>query len=581
MALATRSRLSLWMMLWISVVAIYIIITLLSTGYTTKTETMPSISQYVHKSNISHPLLEIHSQYQQYLTDTILPRPFTLTCESFNDLCIKYKVFLNHINCIETITLLERDFESNHTISPLFILSFRREFMSFILSVPQTHQCLDAFCNLFKVIHQSNYHNTQKLILSHLHVSKAAGSTVEVQQRVMINRMFNNTPTFKDKVRAMHNLKHTAYIFDGFHEPKLQQNYFACDKLYTKLAASKILRFSTEIPLTSEGICEQFYNSVVIREPITHSLSLLAYKTHKMYNANGGILCKQNRSSRSWSNPKFPCHVQNPVSMFNYTKCHKAQQMRGLITDLFNETAIETPNDVVGKWECDSKCEEVKGRRKQCKKPFWQPIPEYFNDNFKFGTVYHQRWYIGTKKKFDARQLRAWMSNTFVRYLGYNLVENDVNELYFENNSFVFNAMLVDFKNVKEKHLDAAMKILLQFDYVLPVSGDRQLDYVVDVERKIWNLFWIESKRVLSQNKYDMQSIINRKHPFDNDEHSEKPRSRATSYRQIGTNNLYEIFGKTGELETLLQLNQLDLKLFQWSKFVAYLDLIFYQHIFV
>eukprot|EP01083_Nonionella_stella_P276892 941284_1 len=306
---AARSKLSYWIMLFVFIIMIYIISSGLSALYLSK---IGILQNTMDKSNISHPLLHTATDYQQYFNENILSVPFALTCKSFNALCIKYKVWIDgQMNCIETITLLRRDFESNRNISPLFILSFRREFMSYTISAPQTNQCLDEFYALFKSIHQSNYHNTNKLILSHLHVSKAAGSTVEDQHIDMIKKMFNikKYSIHEDTTYSIHNLNHTEHIFDGFAEPELQHNYFSCHQLYTKLSASKTLRFGSEIPLTSSGICEQFYNSVVIREPITHSLSLLAYKTFGSFSNKGGILCKQNRDSMDWFNSHFPCYV--------------------------------------------------------------------------------------------------------------------------------------------------------------------------------------------------------------------------------------------------------------------------------
>eukprot|EP01083_Nonionella_stella_P234019 823962_1 len=569
MMVATRSKLSYWVMLFILIIMIYLIFSALSTLYLSK---MGILQNTMDKSKISHRLLKTSTDYHQYFNEDLLSAPFALTCESFNALCIKYKVRMNgQMNCIETMTLLERDFESNRKISALFILSFRREFMSYTISVAQSNQCLDAFYTLFKSIHESNYHNTNKLILSHLHVSKAAGSTVEDQHINMIKNMLNikKYSIHDDTTYSIHNLNHTEHIFDGFDEPELQQNYLSCHQLYTELSASKALRFGFEIPLTSSGICEQFYNSVVIREPIAHSLSLLSYKTFGSFSNKGGILCKQNRDSMDWFNSHFPCYVHNTGNMFNYSKCHNLLQMKGLIHDLFNETTTETPNDEKERWRCDSQ------ENCDCNRQRWQQvIIEYFNDNYNFGTLYYfykksyEQIFYKYGKKFDGRQLRAWMSNTFVRYLGYNLVNNDANELYFENNSFAFNSMLVDHGNVKQKHLDAAMRMLLQFDYVLPLSNVRtefEYNYKLNVERKLWNFFWIESKRVLNQNKYDGVTSFTR---F---------KSRHNPRQDINTKSLYKLYSQTGELATLLDLNRLDLKLFNFTKFVAYLDLIFYQ----
>eukprot|EP01084_Bolivina_argentea_P039986 73883_1 len=532
----------------------------------TTNEYSEQIHQFMHLSNY---------------TNVLLSTPFHFTCHTFQTLCSQYKILAiqkhpKNLHCSETITSLENDFRGNKTISPLFILSFRREFMSYIISMETKNikimaQCVFNFLQLFQSIHQSNFHSNNngidKLILSHLHVSKSAGSTIENVTKHIIEKLFNTSihEIYADVVDnnpyMMHNLPRTDYIFDGMFYPYLKQQYFkSCDTLYKKLSSTQTVWVGGEIPLTTQGICSQFYNSIIIREPIEQSLSVLAYKTFDSFGYNGGLLCK---TLPNKINAAFPCYVTNSINLNNYSKCFDIKQMKGIIKDLFNKNQMR--KQIVKRaekqwWKCE-------GKYCDCNRSKIKPVIEYFNKKYNFGIVYtlHNRNYIGYYKRmhrlFDTQQLKAWLSNTFVRYLGYNLVNN-------ESNEYVLDAMLIDNKYINETHLNASINILLQFDYILPLSK-KQRKYDI----KIWDYYLKESVRIFSQNnKTKMDNYFkNNQYSFGNIRHLD------TNQYSISGKSLYNLYLHSKELDILYRKNQYDLKLFELSKFIAYLDLKFFE----
>eukprot|EP01083_Nonionella_stella_P222719 794455_1 len=141
---------------------------------------------YFHIEN-TMPSMSMWLSFNSVLYRSEIPNAnLSLTCLSFVDIC-------NHLSIETQATFANisfKDFNSNCVaiqrfiitnkahLSPLFILSLRREFFINKYYISVDHHCKQIMINVFQLLHSKSesFHHVDRKMLMHTHISKAAGS---------------------------------------------------------------------------------------------------------------------------------------------------------------------------------------------------------------------------------------------------------------------------------------------------------------------------------------------------------------------------------------------------------------------
>ena len=250
-------------------------------------------------------------------------------------------------------------------------------------------------------------------------------------------------------------------------------------------------------------------------------------------------------------------------TVYKYQKWHQCiykHEMDGFLEELFD-------NDNNAGYDAD--IERKKNREMVYTENYNETLMEYINPNKRnFGIGW--RYFRITNKtwiNFTTRQLISWLTELYVRWIGYDYnITND------ETLMDCMNVSYLDLYKNGEYLLTNSKRILLQYDYVLPFGKG------VKNNRKIWNYYAKEiQNNIFRVNEYmdkEEQSLI-----FGEMFHFPKERFHRKTRKEISTKSLKSQFKKTKEYQLLLNRNKLDLKLFFFSQQIANLDTMFLEMI--
>eukprot|EP01084_Bolivina_argentea_P100374 180234_1 len=463
---------------------------------------------------------------------------FKFTCKSFEQLCGILQ--LNPINTIHDFNtkckfIIDYLFTKMFTISPLFILSFRREYFIMFIQHNNIHQNTLQKCHnilihdIFKVLHtHSNFHQVKYPILFHTHISKCSGTTFADGLRTIatLSKIYNNTEA-NTLIRQDLYPNTQTFIFKGIQSSQTKP-YSSCKWLYnyhTHNISYIPLKIESESPLVR--LCPQYYNSILLRDPIQHRLSFLSYLNHFM-KGMAGIYCK---------------HINQNVTVTEWKLCSNVYEMKGFMFELFN-SINDSSNYTL---------------HKQSKYLLFEYINKLIqNRSIGYGIVrkiYKEKQFY----RFDRRQLIGWMSNLYNRWIGYNYSN------YLNDNQNVLNSINANYYNIIDKDkniLFNSKRVLLQYDYVLPIDHK---------EFSTNSNIWVENTKHILKHMFNITNGQNKYiHVW--------PHSRKQVHA-IRTERLFDYFNKTGELDLLIEYNRLDIQLYKFSKMIARADLYFLQQI--
>eukprot|EP01083_Nonionella_stella_P212203 766567_1 len=496
---------------------------------------------------------------------------FNNSCNSFPNICQSL-----HLNDISSLNDFDIDSDAiNHAlswsnISRLFILSFRREYM-FMLNaynlIPTLHNTSRSSNIYYTILTKLTAPiHSPHLSLFHTHVSKAMGTTLSAVSKVIATRL-NITSMPRQGNKIGYGVSDIAYT--GM--PKYHLPNESCQHLYQRIVESnKQYRIETEKPLTNNKLCPQFYNSIALREPIDHRLSVLAYKNLVPFRHEfGGILCTKSKKKQMHMErqlvPVMHRKIRTNVNWKNYAFCDDANAYEGFLNILFNESNIGELADKqrISKQEIIPYSQWYKPSHESSHANESNLLIEWIdaNANNKRFSIEH----VLTKGYHPnaSQNTSCWMgflSNTYVRWLGYKHKDSHV----------VMDALYEYVFNINRWHLEESKRVLLQYDYVLP-SG-------VPQDSSIWTFYLIEMHRIMMQTrsvKQFLEGLNNGSLSLIVDNWNKQ--SRVNQNSRLSTSLLKQVFQLSGELPLLQKLNALDDELYEYSKQIAKMDKQFYE----
>eukprot|EP01083_Nonionella_stella_P086451 240196_1 len=475
--------------------------------------------------------------YHLHLSHTSSPSYFHYTCSSFPSFCESLN--LNHIFTISQFNHICESISHQiilniSSLNPLFVLSFRREYFFMLHTTNGTihSQCNHSLIhNLFQPLHHSKFHHTQHSMLYHTHISKALGTSVYLGFEAMARSMGMNETEIEQRIhRDMYGINIGLHMFKGLRHRVGSFN--SCEWLYSYLMNTADtngykapLRVESETPLTVHKLCPQFYNSIILRDPIPHRLSMIAFQN--MFDQKRVALYCQNRSSLAWR------------------MCKVVQEMDGFLTEIFD-------NDMNVGYKVNM--DRLQGHQMMKTMYNQTVLMEYINPRQRHFAI-GWGFYKITKKvymNFNTTQLMGWLTNTYVRWIGYAHVDNDT----------LIDCMDVSYNELKKKHLLNAKRVLLQYDYVMPTYHRSNV-----MPPGIWQHYAKQIEiNILGGNNTRTEPIL---------EEWPVERYLKKTAKEISTDSLRQHFNKSGELQLLIDRNQMDLELFEFAKRIAEADLMF------
>eukprot|EP01084_Bolivina_argentea_P229762 387708_1 len=480
--------------------------------------------------------LQIHLSSQSY---------FQYTCYSFTSLCNKLQLskigtsYQLNLFCKSIFNKLSQNISH---LNPLFVLSFRREYFFMLKKVTPNHsinsECNHLFIhNLFKPLHLSNFHHSNHSILYHTHISKALGTSVYFGLKEMAHNLGMHDNEIAQTIRRdLYDVKHSSYIFKGSIDKKTA--FKGCEWLYNYLMNKTVtippLRVENEAPLTIHGICSKFYNSIILRDPIYHRLSMIAYQN--MFDQKRVAIYCKNKTSLKWK------------------MCDKLQEMKGFLSEIFDFDHNVGHKANLKRIQAQEMLKTVYNE---------SLLVEYINPNENkrnFGIGY--QFYRITNKayqNFNTTQLFGWLTNTYIRWIG-------LNQLNIKLNDSLTDCMNINYLHLNQFHLFITNTILLQYDYVLP------FDYrIFQMRHPIWHYYANEiEENILGRYKKENSQNFRMRWPRERD---------LKKQFEISTSSLEYLFKQTGELQLLIDRNKLDLDLFEFAKQIANVDIQFLKAI--
>eukprot|EP01084_Bolivina_argentea_P229763 387709_1 len=257
-----------------------ILIELLYVDMTIQTDIITQITSSITE-NTNKYILSFYNQSS--------PKIFLYSCISFPNICNKLNIthiitmhqFNTHCN-----NIYNQLNKLNHSIvSQLFLLSFRREYISFInyFNISNQINTSTNICHhniIYKFLSKvhyvySNFHNpNNEIMLYHTHISKALGTTssntaIRMYNKLKRAHLLNHskaTLRLKTKRFKWPQIVHGRWIFKGV--PSDEGSFSSCKWIYNYAKMSKLYRTHSEAPLSIFKICPQFYNSIILRDPI-------------------------------------------------------------------------------------------------------------------------------------------------------------------------------------------------------------------------------------------------------------------------------------------------------------------------
>ena len=415
-------------------------------------------------------------------------------------------------------------------MSPLFVLSLRREYFMMINS-NNDDSIMDKFCHQ-TIIHkffQRMHEDKSRSILFHTHISKAGGTTFfdGVQEMARKYNVFSNESDIEIVIRKELWNGIPTWIFKGIAQ-KLRP-FKSCPDIYSfhmnKLSKVPV-RVEWEAPLTKNKICPQYYNSIIMRNPLHHRLSILSF-------------------INKWKMKRVA--VYRNINDTHLKLCAQAEQMKGFLFELFGKN--------------DGNLQRMKENRFVLENRSLEENPdseynyvEYVNPEIKNYALGYVRWPLGDYMRLNTSFLVGWLTQTYIRWIGFDPIHPKA----------YINGMIANYDDImdnSQKLLQNSKRILLQYDYVLPLEKHSR-EWSTD--GKYWN--------------YVTNQIANKVLNIEGEINFEWGKSRMQNNRKvhkISTNNLLNVWNETGELELLMQHNTLDFELFKFSKQVARTDLQF------
>ena len=310
-------------------------------------------------------------------------------------------------------------------------------------------------------------------------------------------------PQIKNEKEARKIIKNSAgkygnTIFKGTNTPA----FASCDAMKKELFSLNncngcVLRTANESPLTKNKICADFYNSIVLRDPILHRLSMLAFE-----------------NKHAVDTAAIYCHSDH--------LCHN-EEMNNFLNLLFNATYSKKSTQI--SYQLD---EKFSIRR-------------------------------NGKSKMNPTFLTGLLSNLYTRWIGYDHDGND-------NNDGMLQALFVDYRAMEvdaEMYLQNAQRVLIGYDYVIPLDADE-----FNSTHFIWQYYAKEVKKHILRLDIKEQN-----------EYFEWPHENHHVDGPMSTQGLMDVFEKSGELDLLIERNQIDIKLFAFAKQLANADMLFYEMI--
>eukprot|EP01083_Nonionella_stella_P150982 481880_1 len=477
---------------------------------------------------------------------------FNFTCQSFEELCSmlqlqhiynfsefknKYNSIVRHLN--------------DTNLSQLFILSFRRElvfmFTQYDISIPEIKS---AYKHIFVSLYdRRRYMNSSRQTLHHTHISKSLGTMLRETSK---------------RIGKRHSAKfhpHGKYIFKG--RTKSDQyihsgSFQSCKWLDIWLRRRGFYRTESEAPLSLHVLCPQMHNSIVLREPISHRLSMLAFQNlFEPY--KGAIYCNITGSddgvlesliSTKLMYPHKPTNRYIKHTVFGeYMPCFSAIQMKGIINLLLNQSNIgREANEyrikhheyIPNVYKSGVSMEWIDPRNKTFGIGVIDPMQKAMNTSFVVGLL----------------------TNTYVRWIGYK----------HQNKYRLTDAIYEDYDHINQYHLDESKRILMQYDYVLPS------DETFPATSDIWMFYLKELHRIMTQ----IKSIQTFNDMMDNGSihlvvEKWPTHLMVNHHRRLCTNALRDQFTQSGEIVKLQQYNKLDIQLHQFAQKIALADNLFYE----
>ena len=460
------------------------------------------------------------------------PSPyFELTCLSFPQYC--NQMLITNLTSIDEFNencmgIIEYLLENENSLSPLFILSLRREYFFMMMETGVSNDSLKALetssCHyriifdIFKSIHEKqDFHLSEYPILYHTHISKAAGSTAYFGTDILAQITLKLDNKKSKSVIKNGLLNYGGFIFKGVGVKKPANTFTNCSRFYKKIITdysyknekgvdTPPFRVASERPLGNLKLCPQFYNSIILREPLNHRLSMLIFQ-NQFSPGIVALLCN-NGTNKTLS----------------FTKCVTREQMNGFLNALLvNNLSVTITNG-----------------------------DDHRIINFgNFGIS------VKNGHRFDTSFLIGLLSNTYARWIGYKHSGSDISDAIF--------ASWKEIEKNRDYLLSNSKRILIQYDYVLPIDHDTYstkhflwLYYALEIQKKIFN---ITDEKVLLKH-YDWV------HRNSND-------GRYTYH--LHTHGLRVMYADDGELDLLIQFNKIDLELYEYTKQIATVDELFYK----
>merc|ERR1712228_27577 len=311
----------------------------------------------------------------------------------------------------------------------------------------------------------------------------------------------------------------------------------SCQSLYDNLTFNKAsipIRVASETPLYFIKICPQFYNSILLRNVIDHRLSMLAYQNR--FNTKRAAIYCQNKSTQKWK------------------MCTTKKEMIGFLNELFD-------NDLnVGN---DASMQRIQNQQMIKLENNERVLMEFINPKFKSFGIGWSDYGTANKmyQKLDTLQLMGWLSNTYIRWIGYKHNQSES----------LIDCMNVNYLDLTDEHLFNAKRILVQYDYVLTADSNTFGNSVQGKTEKIWKYFTKEIEvnmfGVMNRTSLPLLKYWPRRNHFNK------------TSKEISTSSLRRQFTESGELQLLIDRNQLDFELYEFAKRISDADIMFVEAI--
>ena len=182
---------------------------------------------------------------------------------------------------------------------------------------------------------------------------------------------------------------------------------------------------------------------------------------------------------------------------------------------------------------------------------------QYINPNIKNYSIGFKRNPNNDYMSLNVSILIGLLTETYIRWIGYDHL-ND--EILMDGLNMDYQSILNDSQYL----LQNSKRILLHYDYVLPLDNSKYFDTNSEIWQYIKNELAVRLLNITNNVQYKWSHA--RQQSLNNND-------------MISTRNLFNLWTQTGELQLLIKHNTLDMELFEFAKQIASIDMQFIQQI--